>query len=136
MGKFVQICFFILMLTGVNKSFAQDLKTSVGNNKELDSLRKKEEGAKDSVVYNAKYIRFTKLSLSKDSIVLLPLDTSTTNIQNYSPLMQPKHPTITTGNMGQVARPLLYEPSKRIGFDVGFHSLDYYALTLEDIIYY
>jgi len=136
MGKFVQICFFILMLTGVNKSFAQDLKTSVGNNKELDSLRKKEEGAKDSVVYNAKYIRFTKLSLSKDSIVLLPLDTSTTNIQNYSPLMQPKHPTITTGNMGQVARPLLYEPSKRIGFDVGFHSLDYYALTPEDIIYY
>lgn len=38
--------------------------------------------------------------------------------------------------MGLAARPLLYEPSKRIGFDVGFHSLDYYALTPEDIIYY
>jgi len=136
MQKIVLFCFVVLLSFATNKALAQDLKTNVGNNKELDSLRKKEEGAKDSVVYNAKYIRFTKLALSKDSIVLLPLDTSTTNIQNYSPLTQPKHPAITTGSMGQVARPLLYEPSKRIGFDPGFHSLDYYALSPEDIIYY
>ncbi|MBO9672948.1 MAG: putative porin [Sphingobacteriaceae bacterium] len=124
------------MLLSINKTFAQDLKTSVGTNKELDSVRKKLDGGKDSVVFTAKYIKFTKLSLTKDSIILLPLDTSTTNIQNYSPLLQPLHPTISNGNMGQAARPLLYEPSKRIGFDVGFHSLDYYALTPEDIIYY
>ncbi|WP_316831251.1 putative porin [Pedobacter aquatilis] len=136
MHRVVLFCLLIFTGIGVNNAFAQDLKTTVGNNKELDSLRKKEEGAKDSIVYTAKFIRFTKLGLSKDSIVLLPLDTSTTNIQNYSPLLQPTHPTITTGSMGQVARPLLYEPSKRIGFDVGFHSLDYYALTPEDIIYY
>ncbi|MFC3562158.1 putative porin [Pedobacter jamesrossensis] len=136
MRKVVLFCFLISLFVGVNNVLAQDLKTSVGKNKELDSLRKKEEGEKDSVVYNAKYIKFTKMALSKDSIVLIPLDTSTFNIQNYSPLMQPKHPTITTGSMGQVARPLLYEPSKRIGFDPGYHSLDYYALTPEDIIYY
>ncbi|RZK16601.1 MAG: hypothetical protein EOO43_14320, partial [Flavobacterium sp.] len=136
MSKIVLFCFVILLSFAANIALAQDLKTTVGNNKELDSLRKKEEGAKDSVVYNAKYIRFTKLALSKDSIVLLPLDTSTANIQNYSPLMQPKHPAITTGSMGQAARPLLYEPSRRIGFDQGYHSLDYYALTPEDIIYY
>ncbi|QPH41924.1 putative porin [Pedobacter endophyticus] len=124
------------MLLGVNSAFAQDLKTSVGDNKELDSVRNKLDAGKDSVVFTAKYIRYTKLSLSKDSIVLLPLDTSTVNIQNYSPLLQPLHPTISTGNMGLSARPLLYEPSKRIGFDPGFHSLDYYALTPEDIIYY
>ncbi|GAA4209718.1 putative porin [Pedobacter jeongneungensis] len=124
------------MLAGINKAFAQDLKTNVGTNKELDSVRKKLDGGKDSVVFTARYIRYTKLGLSKDSIVLLPLDTSTVNIQNYSPLLQPMHPTISTGNMGLSARPLLYEPSKRIGFDVGFHSLDYYALTPEDIIYY
>ncbi|TCD10365.1 hypothetical protein EZ449_10295 [Pedobacter frigidisoli] len=124
------------MLTGINKSFAQDLKTSVGDNKELDSVRKKLDAGKDSVVFTAKFIRFTKLSLSQDSIVLLPLDTSTVNIQNYSPLLQPLHPTVSNGNMGLSARPLLYEPSKRIGFDAGFHSLDYYALTPEDIIYY
>ncbi|NII85527.1 MULTISPECIES: putative porin [unclassified Pedobacter] len=136
MHKAVKICFFFLLLLGINNVFAQDLKTSVGTNKELDSVRKKLDGGKDSVVFTAKYIRFTKLSLTKDSIVLLPLDTSTTNIQNYSPLLQPLHPTISNGNMGLAARPLLYEPSKRIGFDVGFHSLDYYALTPEDIIYY
>lgn len=136
MYKAILFCLAILVLIGGGNVLAQDLKTTVGTNKELDSLRKKEEGGKDSVVYNAKFIRFTKLSLSKDSIVLLPLDTSTTNIQNYSPLLQPKHPAITTGSMGQVARPLLYEPTKRIGFDAGYHSLDYYALTPEDIIYY
>ncbi|RZL69685.1 MAG: hypothetical protein EOO93_00845 [Pedobacter sp.] len=136
MRRVVLFCFLISLFVGISDVFAQDLKTSVGNNKELDSLRKKEEGEKDSIVYNAKYIKFTKMALSKDSIVLIPLDTSTFNIQNYSPLMQPKHPTITTGSMGQVARPLLYEPSKRIGFDPGYHSLDYYALTPEDIIYY
>ncbi|MGM9475041.1 putative porin [Pedobacter sp. GSP4] len=136
MRKVVQVCFFVLLLLGINKSFAQDLKTSVGTNKELDSVRKKLDSGKDSVVFTAKYIRFTKLSLTKDSIVLLPLDTSTVNIQNYSPLLQPKHPTISNGNMGLSARPLLYEPSKRIGFDEGFHALDYYALTPEDIIYY
>lgn len=136
MHKVVKICFFFLLLLGINKAFAQDLKTSVGTNKELDSVRKKLDSGKDSVVFTAKYIRFTKLSLTKDSIVLLPLDTSTTNIQNYSPLLQPLHPTINNGNMGLAARPLLYEPSKRIGFDVGFHSLDYYALTPDDIIYY
>ncbi|WP_233603738.1 putative porin [Pedobacter sp. KBW01] len=136
MRNIVQICFLIIVLMGINKAFAQDLKTSVGTNKELDSVRKKLDGGKDSVVFTAKYIRFTKLSLTKDSIVLLPLDTSTTNIQNYSPLLQPTHPTISNGNMGLSARPLLFEPSKRIGFDVGFHSLDYYALTPEDIIYY
>ncbi len=137
MQKFIQICFFMVLLAGFGKTtYAQDLKTSVGNNKELDSLRKREEKSRDSVVYTAKYIRFTKMSLSKDSIVLLPLDTSTTGIQNYSPLLQPKHPTINTGNLGLAAKPLLYEPSKRIGFNEGFNNLDYYALTPEDIIYY
>ena len=113
MHKVVKICFFFLLLLGINKAFAQDLKTSVGTNKELDSVRKKLDSGKDSVVFTAKYIRFTKLSLTKDSIVLLPLDTSTTNIQNYSPLLQPLHPTVNNGNMGLAARPLLYEPSKR-----------------------
>ncbi|WP_421942504.1 putative porin [Pedobacter sp.] len=136
MRKAILFCLVALFFIIKNDARAQDLKTNVGNNKELDSLRKKEEGEKDSIVYNAKYIKFTKMALSKDSIVLLPLDTSTYNIQNYSPLLQPRHPAITTGSVGQVARPLLYEPSRRIGFDVGFHALDYYALSPEDIIYY
>lgn len=136
MRKAILLCLVAFFFVIKNDASAQDLKTNVGNNKELDSLRKKEEGEKDSVIFTAKFIKFTKMALSKDSIVLLPLDTSTYNIQNYSPLLQPRHPAITTGSVGQVARPLLYEPSRRIGFDVGFHSLDYYALSPEDIIYY
>jgi len=135
MVKAIKLCFLILLFSGIQQSFAQDLKTHINDKSEADSIRKKLD-SKDSVVYTAKFIRFTKLALSKDSIVLLPLDTSTVNIQNYSPLLQPLHPTINNGNMGLAARPLLYEPSKRIGFDAGFHSLDYYALTPEDIIYY
>ncbi len=136
MQKVFQICLLVFLFGGISTAFAQDLKTSVGTNKELDSVRKKLDGAKDSVIYTAKFIRFTNLALSKDSIILLPLDTSTVNIQNYSPLLQPKHPTINNGNMGLAARPLLYEPTKKIGFDEGFHSFDYYALTPEDIVYY
>jgi len=135
MVKAIKLCFLILLFSSIQQSFAQDLKTHINDKSEADSIRKKLD-SKDSVVYTAKFIRFTKLALSKDSIVLLPLDTSTVNIQNYSPLLQPLHPTINNGNMGLAARPLLYEPSKRIGFDAGFHSLDYYALTPEDIIYY
>ncbi|PWS26947.1 hypothetical protein DHW03_13070 [Pedobacter yonginense] len=136
MQKIFQICFLILLFTGIGSAFGQELQTNINDKKEADSIRKKLDGAKDSVIFTAKYIRFTKLGLSRDSIVLLPLDTSTVNIQNYSPLLQPKHPTISLGNLGLAARPLLYEPSKRIGYDEGFHSLDYYALTPEDIIYY
>ncbi|UKT62821.1 putative porin [Pedobacter mucosus] len=136
MQKVFKICLIVFLFVGINNVFAQDLKTSVGTNKELDSVRKKLDGSQDSIIYTAKFIRFTKLALSRDSIILLPLDTSTVNIQNYSPLLQPKYPTISTGNMGLPAKPLLYEPTKRIGFDEGFHSLDYYALTPEDIIYY
>jgi len=125
-----------MLVAGINGVFAQDLKTNINNNKEADSLRKKLDTGQDTIIYTAKFIRYTKLSMLKDSIVLLPLDTSTTNIQNYSPLMQPKHPTINTGVMGLAAKPLLYEPSKSIGFDEGYHALDYYALFPDDIIYY
>jgi hypothetical protein len=127
---------FAMLFFSISNVMGQDLKTSVGNNKELDSLRKKEELGSDSVIYNAKYIRFTKLALTKDSIILLPLDTSTVNIQNFSPLLQPKKPTINNGVLGAAARDLLYDPRKTIGFDEGFHSLDYYALTASDIAFY
>jgi len=132
------VLIFLLFICGctIDSAFAQDLKTSVGTNKELDSLRKREEGAQDTIIYSAKYIKFTKLALSKDSIVLIPLDTSTTNIQHYSPILEPRHPTVGLGNMGLAAKSLLYEPVKTIGFDEGYHVLDYYALTPEDIIYY
>ncbi|MFA6276386.1 MAG: putative porin [Pedobacter sp.] len=112
------------------------MKTSVTKNKELDSLRKKEEGGTDSVVFSSKYIRYTTHKLTKDSIQTLPIDTGLTGIQNFSVLAQPRHPTVGTGVMGLAARSLLFEPLKTIGFDAGFHALDFYILNHEDVKFY
>lgn len=128
----VLLCF----LLGGQKAGAQDLKTNVKDNKELDSLRSKLENAKDSVIFTSRYVRYTTLRLTKDSIQTLPLDTSLRNFQNYSVINQPRRPTIGTGNLGLAAKALLFEPNKTIGFDAGFHSLDFYAMNQEDVIYY
>lgn len=117
-------------------TMAQDLKTTVTDNKELDSLRNKLENAEDSVVFTSKYVRFTTLRLTRDSIQTLPLDTSLRGFQNYSLLGQPRRPTVNLGNLGLAAKDMLFEPSKTIGFDAGFHSLDYYAMTQNDVVYY
>ncbi|WP_199119694.1 putative porin [Pedobacter sp. ASV28] len=129
----VLFCFFVL---GMSSAFAQDLKTSVANNKELDSLRKKEEGGGDTVIFTSKYIRYTTRKLTKDSIQTLPIDTSLTGIQNFSVIAQPRNPTVGTGLIGLAAIPLLFEPLKTIGFDAGFHSLDFYKLTHDDVKFY
>jgi len=136
MYKTIVLFLFFCILFGAQQVLAQDLKTSVTQNKELDSLRNKLESGKDSVVFTSRYVRFTTLILTKDSIQTLPLDTSLRNFQNFSPIAQPRRPTIGLGNIGLAAKALLFEPSKTIGFDAGFHSLDWYALGHDDIIYY
>jgi len=103
---------------------------------QLDSLRKKLEKRKDSVIFSAKFIRVTNERLLKDSTQLFRLDTSLVNFENYSPLNQIRNPKISLGNLGLSARDLLYEPSQTIGFDVGLHALDPYVLNPQDINYY
>ncbi len=116
---------------------AQDLKTNINANKKAqDSIRRALDGKKDSVVFTAKYIRYTTLQLSKDSVQTLPLDTSIVDFQNFSAIFQPYKPMVNTGNLGLAARPLLFEPNKNIGFESGWNSLDLYALNHEDIKYY
>ncbi|HKG05221.1 MAG TPA: putative porin, partial [Pedobacter sp.] len=136
MYKNVAFIVFFITTLGFGNLFAQDLKTSVNENKELDSLRKLEEEGKDSVIFTSKYIRYTTLRLTKDSIQTLPLDTTLTGFQNFNLLFQPKRPMIGTGNLGLSAMPLLFEPVKTIGFDPGFHTLDLYAMSHDDIKYY
>ena len=67
MQKLLAAVLFFLCYGSV-VSFAQDLKTSIGDNKELDSLRKKEESGRDSVIFYSRYIRYTTRKLTKDSI--------------------------------------------------------------------
>lgn len=136
MYKIIILFFSVYLLSGVQRAFSQDLKTSVTQNKELDSLRKKLENGKDSIVFTSRFIRYTTLKLTKDSIQTFGLDTSLRNFQNFNPIVQPRRPTINTGNTGLAAKDLLFQPSRTIGFDAGFHSLDWYATGNDDILYY
>lgn len=136
MYKNIAFLVFCFVIFGGAQLFAQDLKTSVKENKEMDSLRKKEEAGKDSVVFTSKYVRYTTLKLTKDSIQTIALDTTLTGFQNFNILVQPRTPTVGVGNLGLAARPMLFEPNKTIGFDVGMHTLDYYAMTHDDVKYY
>lgn len=136
MPKVIAYILFCCLFIGVDNAFGQDLKTQVTKNAELDSLRKKEEAGSDSVVFNSKFVRYTTHKLTKDSIQTLPIDTGLTGIQNFSVIAQPRTPTAGTGVLGLAARPLLFEPIKTIGFNAGFHALDYYVLNHEDIKFY
>lgn len=122
--------FLVLLSMFVTSSYAQ----VTGD--DLDSLRKKEEETVDSVVFTAKYIRYTNRLLLKSATQTLPIDTNLESFQNYSPLYQPQSPTIGLGNLGIAYRDMLFTPSKNIGFDAGFHALDRYLMTQEDIRYY
>ena len=103
---------------------------------QIDTLRKAEERGKDSVVFSSKFIHVTSERYLNDSTVVFPLDTGLTNFENYSPLFQPKSPKISLGWLGTAEKPMLFEPSRAIGFDVGLHSLDAYLWTPQSIQYY
>ncbi|MES2650304.1 MAG: putative porin [Bacteroidota bacterium] len=137
MRKIIGIGIFFSMFFCFSKAFSQDLKTTINaNKKEQDSLRKLLDGEKDSVIFTSKYIRYTTLRLTKDSIQTIPIDTNIVGFQNFSPLFQPRNPTVGTGNLGLAATSLLFDPRKTIGFDAGFHAFDYYVLNHEDVKFY
>ncbi|WP_245989001.1 putative porin [Pelobium manganitolerans] len=102
----------------------------------IDSLRAKLDSKRDSVVYNATYIKYTKAEFLTDSNRLFLLDTSTNDFHRYRILDLPEHPTMNLGLNGLSYRNLLFEPAKTIGFDVGYHYYDRYLLKPEDIKYY
>ena len=102
----------------------------------LDSLRLKEESSADSIVYTSKYVRYTNLKLFHEGTQTIGIDTTLTNFQNYSPINQPGNPTIGLGVNGIAYREMLFQPTKTIGFDAGFHSLDIYRLTQDSLRFY
>ncbi len=121
--------------------FSKDTATnttgkSLTGDQEIDAIRKKEEGKRDSVIFTSKFIRVTNERFLSDSTQVFVLDTGLANFENYSPLYQPRSPKIGLGNLGLPERSLLFEPSRTIGFDVGEHYLDAYLLLPQDIQYY
>jgi hypothetical protein len=143
----IRILFIFLCSFSVIGLSAQTLKNAMGNGSggspqkpgasvSLDSLRKREESRNDSVVFTAKYIRFTNLRMLNDSLRADQLDTSLVNFQHYSPTDKPDKPAIHLGGAGLAARELLFEPNKTIGFQTGFHSLDRFMLRSDSVRYY
>jgi hypothetical protein len=126
----------LLMLFSCGRAFSQieDPKEKV--ERQLDSMRRVQNQKPKETVPNSKYIRYTTDELLKDSTRVLPLDTTLKNFENYSPIYQPERPTVSLGNVGLSAHDLLFTPSKTIGFDPGFHALDYYLLRQDSIRYY
>lgn len=107
-----------------------------GGEDNVDSLRAKLDARKDSIIYTAKYIKFTKEEFLKDSTRLFPLDTSATNFHRYRVIDDPENPTMNLGLSGLSTRDLLFTPVKTIGFDAGFHFLDRYLLKPSEITYF
>jgi hypothetical protein len=103
---------------------------------DLDSVRNAEDFPEDTVIYNAKYIRYTTLDRMKLGTYTVPLDTTLRGFQYYNPQNLPHNPSINNGSYGLPTRDLLFNPSKTIGFQTGFHSLERYLLNPDSVRYY
>lgn len=128
-----------LLFFAAGSAYAQEPATRPAEpveGSELDSLRKLEERSRDTIIFNSKYIRYTNRGILSENTQTVPIDTSLTRLQNYNILVQPERPTVNLGNLGLPYREMLFNPSKRIGFDPGFHSMDIYLLTQDSLRYY
>ena len=88
-----------------------------------DSIRARNR-FEDSVTVTVYYL---------DSVRGTRLDTSIADFTKRFPI--PSH-YIYLGNLGTAARPLLFEPRLKAGWDHGFHSLDIYKWQLEKVRFF
>lgn len=136
LGSFLLLYVFLPDAFAQRPIRAEGQVGQMGQRGELDSLRKQEEGGEDSVIFTSKYIRYTTIRLLREGTQTRAIDTTLYNFQNYSPLYQPDRPTVGLGSAGLANRELLFNPSRTIGFDPGFHSLDVYRLTQDSMKFY
>ncbi|MBK1438400.1 putative porin [Parapedobacter sp. ISTM3] len=127
----------ILLLTICSVSFlpvvhAQEEEFSSA----LDSARAAEDSKADTVIYSARYIRYTTLAMMKQGTFTYQIDTLHKNFQYYNPQNQPRNPSIHLGSYGLATRDLLFVPNKTIGFQPGYHSLDRFLYQPDSIKYY
>ncbi|MFC3200033.1 putative porin [Parapedobacter deserti] len=122
------LCFFALLPA----LFAQEEEFSSA----LDSARAAEDSKEDTVIYTARYIRYTTLAMMKQGTFTYQIDTLHKNFQYYNPQNQPRNPTIHLGSYGLATRDLLFVPNKTIGFQPGFHSLERFLYLSDSIKYY
>lgn len=130
------LLFFLISLASFSLKAQVKMDTDTEWGSDLDSLRKSEEFPDDSIIYNAKYIRYTTLDRMKKGTYTVPLDTTLRGFQYFNPQNTPTNPSIHTGNYGLATRDLLFNPNKEIGFQSGFHSMERYLLNPDSTRYY
>lgn len=102
----------------------------------LDSARAAEDNKEDSVIFSARYVRYTSLDALKNYTHTYQIDTTHHNFQYYNKQNQPWNPSIHLGSYGLATRDLLFNPNKSIGFQSGYHALDRYLIHADSVQYY
>src|SRR5690606_36569250 len=102
----------------------------------LDSARAAEDNKQDSVIYSARYVRYTTLAMMNRGTYTYQIDTTHKDFQYYNPQNQPRNPSIHLGSYGLATRDLLFVPNKTIGFQTGFHSLERFLYQPDSVRYY
>src|SRR5690606_7781403 len=132
----VRLC--ILLISLCCFSFQPGLHAQVQEefSSALDSARAAEDNKEDTVIYTARYVRYTTLAMMKQGTFTYQIDTLHKNFQYYNPQNQPQNPSIHLGSYGLATRDMLFVPNKTIGFQTGFHSLERYLYQPDSIKYY
>lgn len=123
---------FALLLSFTSISYAQEEEFSNA----LDSARAAEDNKKDSVIFTARYVRYTNLQTLKKGLKTYQIDTTHTNFHHYNPQLKPDNPSINLGSYGLATRDLLFNPNKSIGFQSGYHALSRYLVSSDSVRYY
>lgn len=135
MNRYVKQLLFFLVFAVTNLSYVS-AQVEEEFSSALDSARAEEDNKKDSVVFTAKFVRYTTLAMMKQATRTVQVDTSHVNFQYYNKQNVPWNPSINLGSYGLATRDLLFNANKTIGFQSGFHSLERYILDPDSIQYF
>ena len=136
--KFAGIVLFLFLGLGIQNTLAQIVQETEQDawSSELDSLREIEEMGEDTIIYSAKFVRFTTLDRMEKGTYTVPLDTTLNLFRYFNPQNNPYNPSINLGSYGLPSRDLLFQPPKTIGFQTGYHSLERYLFQSDSTRYY
>ena len=135
MDRYLKRLLFLFLIFSLSSS---DLLAQVEEefSSALDSARALEDNKKDSVVFNAQYVRYATLAMLKQATRTIQIDTTHVNFQYYNKQNLPWDPTINLGAYGLASRNLLFKADKSIGFQPGFHAMERYVLNPDSIQYF
>src|SRR5690606_19989565 len=124
------VCY--LLLVGISQLHAQE---DPGWSKALEEAREKEDSKQDTIIYSSRFVRYTTLEMMRQATYTFQIDTVHKNFQYYNPQLQPKNPSIHLGSYGLATRDLLFTPDRSIGFRTGFHALERFLYTSDEVKY-